>query len=315
MEFRSAWRFALGAVVAASAIGLPLLEGSTLPADAAVVATVNASPNSDVIDGTVLAVSGTVPPNVQTVRLIECDSTQSTVVGTSYDATHCDTNPADEVTLIPGGNNQFSGSFVFHDPLTTSGAGTVSCAAGCVLLADNPSPGDVSALTMVTGHSCNGVFDGAATGSILKTTSAGQNNNTVLPGQTISVTITWNPSDFGGNAPTKSDDCVEIGTQLSTSMSQEHKPAPAGGTDTFSYVVPSDGTNGEQICDRGALSGTGPVSGIEKSAILCYTVMAAVTPEVPTALLLPLAGLLVGGGGVLFSRRRRAGAQSQPSSS
>jgi hypothetical protein len=276
-----------------------------------VVATVTASPNTNVVDGTALSVTGTAPSNVSSVVLIECDSTQSGDVGTIFDPTHCDTNPSDEVTL-PVSSNAFSGTFVFHDPLTTSGAGVVSCAAGCTLLADNPSPGDVAALTMLTGHSCNGVFDGAAQGSLVKTTSAGPNNSTVAPGQTISVTLTWNPSDFVGGAPSKSDDCVEIGTSLSTNMSQEHKPGPAGGTDTFSYVVPSDGTSGEQICDRGSIAGTGPTGpDAEKSAILCYTVMAAATPEVPKALLLPVAGLAVGGGGLLLARRRRAGTRLQ----
>jgi hypothetical protein len=89
-------------------------------------------------------------------------------------------------------------------------------------------------------------------------------------------------------------------------MSQEHKPGPSGGTDTFSYVVPSGATNGQQVCDRGTVSGTGPPSGIEKSAILCYTVMTAVTPEVSKALLLPAAGLVVGGGGFMLAWRRRA---------
>jgi hypothetical protein len=248
---------------------------------------------------------GTAPTSVKSVLLIECDTTQMGMVGSPYDPAHCDTTPADEVTL-PVSNNAFSGSFAFHDPLTTGGAGTVDCASGCMLIADNPSPGDVSSETMVTGNSCNGIFNGAATGSLVKTTSAGPNNSTVSPGQTITVTLTWNPADFGGRAPSKTDDCVEIGTQLSTSMSQEHKPGPSGGTDTFSYVVPSGGTNGQQICDRGALSGTGPPSGIEKSAVLCYTVMAAVTPEAPMVLLLPIAGLLVGGGGFMLARRRRA---------
>jgi len=306
MGARRPWRLVLSLLTVAAAVGLSFLVVSTEAGAATVVASVSASPNSNVVDGTSLTVTGAAPSSVHSVVLIECDSTQMSMVGSPYDPNHCDTTPADEVTLSVS-NNAFSGSLTFHDPLTTSGAGTVSCDAGCTLLADNPAPGDISAATMVTGHSCNGAFDGAATGSLVKSTSAGPNDSTVTPGQTITVTLTWNPSDFGGSAPSKSDDCVEVGSTLSTSMSQEHKPGPAGGTDTFSYAVPSGGTNGQQICDRGALSGTGPASGIEKSAVLCYTVMTAATPEVPRAVLLPVAALAVGGSGLLLARRRRAG--------
>jgi LPXTG-motif cell wall-anchored protein len=291
-------------MMAAAAIGVPLLEISTVPTGGAVGAAVTASPNTNVMDGATLSVSGTVPSSVQSVVLIECDSTQSGDVGTTYNPADCDTNAADEVTLSVS-NNAFSGSFTFHDPLTTGGAGTVSCASGCTLLADNPNPGDVSALTMVTGNSCNGTFNGAATGSIVKTTSAGPTGSTVAPGQTITVTLSWNPSDFGGSAPQVSEDCVDIGTSLSGGMSQEHKPGPTGGTDTFSYMVPSNGTNGLQVCDRGEVSGTGTAGMVEKSAILCYTVMGVATPEVSQAILLPVAGLLVVGSGLLLVRRRR----------
>jgi hypothetical protein len=303
MGFRNRSRVAVSAVLAASAVGLSLLALSSGATAGTVAAAVSASPNSGVVDGASSSVTGTAPNNVKSVVLIECDATQVGMVGSPFNAAHCDTTPADEVTL-PVSSNAFSGSFVFHDPLTTGGAGVASCASGCVLIADNPSPGDVSSETMLTGNSCNGVFNGAATGSLVKTTSAGPNNSIVSPGQTITVTLRWNTGDFGGSAPSKTDDCVEIGSQISTSMSQEHKPGPSGGTDTFSYVVPSAGTNGAQVCDRGAVSGSG--TSTEKSAILCYTVMATVTPEVSKALLLPVAGLLVGGGGFMFARRRRA---------
>jgi hypothetical protein len=138
----------------------------------------------------------------------------------------------------------------------------------------------------------------------VKSTSAGPNGSTVTPGQTITVTLTWNPSDFGGTAPSHTDDCVEIGSTLSATLSQQHKPGPSGGTDTFSYVVPSGGTGGQQICDRGAVSGA--THSTEKSAILCYTVMGVATPEAPRALLLPAAGALVAGGGLVLVRRRRS---------
>jgi hypothetical protein len=209
MDFRSRCRVAVSAVIAASAVGLSLLALSTGAAANTVVAVVNATPNSGVVDGASLNVTGTAPNNVKSVLLLECDSTQAAMVGSPYNAAHCDTTPADEVTL-PVSNNAFSGSFAFHDPLTTNGAGTVSCASGCILIADNPSPGAVSSETMITGSSCNGAFNGAATGSLVETTSAGPNNSTVSPGQNITVTLTWNTGDFGGHAPSKTDDCVEM---------------------------------------------------------------------------------------------------------
>ena len=163
--------------------------------------------------------------------------------------------------------------------------------------------------TTVTGHSCRRVFRGNPTGSLVETTSAGPNDSTVSPGQTIQVTLTWNRNDFGGNPPAKSENCVKIGSHISKSLSREHEPGPSAGSDTFSFTVPVDGTGGQQICDRSAVSGTAVST--EKSAILCYTVMAAVAPEVPKALLLPVAGLLLVGGALLFARRR--GTDTRPS--
>ena len=297
------WRLGRACLIAAVTIGVPVIGFSTMAGAGNVVASVSATPSTNVIDGTGLTVIGTAPTSVKNVLLIECDATQMSMVGSPFDPNHCDTNPSDEVTLAVT-NNAFSGSFVFHDPLNTGGAGAESCGSGCVLIADNPSPGDVSSETMVTGNSCNGVFNGASTGSLVKTTSAGPNNSTVTPGQTIMVTLTWNPSDFGGANATKTDDCVEIGTSLSATLSQEHKPPPPGGSDTFSYVVPTASTAGQQVCDRGQVTETGLTP--EKSAVLCYTVLGAVTPEVPKALILPVAGLFIAGGGLLLTRRRRA---------
>lgn len=182
--------------------------------------------------------------------------------------------------------------------------------------------------------SCALAFLGRQVGSLTKTTSAGPTGSTVLPGQTITVTLTWSSKSFWGYRPAKSEDCVRIGSRVST-LSQVHRPGPAGGSDTFSYQVPAGGTDGQQICDRGAVwagdedpwglaqgdrqgSGQGPGNGwgrddpdggfdehVQTSAIICYTILAAAAPEAPMAVLLPVAGLLAGGGGLLLARRRQ----------
>ncbi len=126
----------------------------------------------------------------------------------------------------------------------------------------------------------------------------------MAPGQTITVTITWNPKEFWERLPFETRNCVGIGSKISWALSQEHHLDPSAGTDQFSYVVPRDGTGGNQICERAAVSGL--FARTEKSSILCYIVMGAETPEVPQPLMLPTAALvLMGGSGLWVARRRR----------
>lgn len=193
-------------------------------------------------------------------------------------------------------------SLVVAASLSLLGASLVCAWEGTAAAAEN---GPES--TSVTGNSCHGVFSGNPPGTLVETTSAGPSENTVTPGQSVAVTLTWNTHDFGGNPPAKTDLCVEIGSQISTSLSQEHKPGPGGGTDTYTLNMPDD-IGGDAICLRAAVSG--PLTSTEKSAVLCYAFLPDAAPEVPNAILLPMAGLLIGGGALLFSRRRRITNQS-----
>ena len=106
----------------------------------------------------------------------------------------------------------------------TAGGMALLCAPAAAAGGAAPAPG------LVTGDSCNGVFHGNALGSLVETGSAGPSGGVVEPGQTITVRLNWNPSDFSGSVPDKTDVCVEIGSQISASLSQEHKPGPPGGS-------------------------------------------------------------------------------------
>jgi hypothetical protein len=135
------------------------------------------------------------------------------------------------------------------------------------------------------------------------------------------VTLKWDRRDFGWFGPAESEDCVWIGSSVSR-LSDEHGRAPLTGTDTFTYKVPAD-TGGQQICDRGVVWGYGATGGgwdsygrgnghgthgnhgPQKSAVLCYSVLGAATPEAPSVIFLPLAALFVGGAGYVVARRRR----------
>ena len=183
----------------------------------------------------------------------------------------------------------------------------IAALLGVASVAAAAKPGGGPTSTAITGNSCHGVFSGNPPGSLVESTSAGASDDPVTPGQMITVTLTWNPQDFGGNPPAKTDLCVEIGSQVSATLSQEHKPGPNGGWDSYTFTAPY-GNGGQPICVRTAVSG--PITSTEKSAILCNSVLAAATPEVPQTILLPLAGLLVGSGGLLFLRRRRASRQA-----
>jgi hypothetical protein len=170
--------------------------------------------------------------------------------------------------------------------------------------------------------SCNAaIFSGPSTGSVVKTTSAGPNDSVVSPGETITVTLKWDRRQFGWLGPAETEDCVQIGNKISR-LSQEHGRAPLTGTDTFSYTVPAD-TGGQQICDRGVVWGYGSTGGEwssdglgewngnqsnhgpQKSAVLCYSVLGAATPEAPSVILFPAAALFIVGGGYVVTRRRR----------
>ena len=103
-----------------------------------------------------------------------------------------------------------------------------------------------------TPGSCKGAFEGSAEGSVVKTTTAGPNNSIVSPGEKITVTLKWDKKDFGWTGPATTEDCVEIGSRI-IKLSQEHKPAPLTGTDTFSYVVPAGAPAGSRSATAGGV--------------------------------------------------------------
>jgi hypothetical protein len=145
----------------------------------------------------------------------------------------------------------------------------------------------------------------------------------VIQGATVAVTISWDPRTFSGSTVNQVRDCVHSSTHpwkshygsgkdLGTPSDTELKPAPNNGTfTTFLTITESPGIT---VCDRGRVSGT-PVpgtgnTGTEKSAQLCFTVqMPAVTPEVRSSIMLPIAatGLIAVASALAYRRRRRAG--------
>jgi hypothetical protein len=145
----------------------------------------------------------------------------------------------------------------------------------------------------------------------------------IIQGATVAVTISWDPRTFSGGTVDQVRDCVHSsrdpwkshygsGRDLGTPSDTELTPAPNNGTfTTFLTITESPGTT---VCDSGRITGT-PVrgsgnTGTENTAQLCFTVqMPAVTPEVPSSIMLPISatGLIAVASGLAYRRRRRAG--------
>ena len=139
--------------------------------------------------------------------------------------------------------------------------------------------GDVSSGTIFGGLSCIGVFIGSVW--VVGESDVGRSEREhggSRPDDRCHHHL--EPEGLRGNAPYKTVDCVKIGSKISSTMSQKRRPGPSGGTDHFSYVVPSGGTGGNQICDRAIVSG--PWLNTEKGVILCYTSWVSRRPRFPS---------------------------------
>ena len=171
--------------------------------------------------------------------------------------------------------------------------------------ARNPPPQLTTPILVPSSLPATACLRGPQSRSLASTTSAGANGSTVAPGQTITVTITRNPNRLlRKRLPFQTHECVEIGFRISRALSQEHQVDPSVGTVQFSFVVPPDGTGGNQICDRAAVSGLLPRP--RRAPSFATSSWAQRAPRFPSPLMLPVAALgLMGGGGLWVARRRR----------
>jgi hypothetical protein len=281
------------------------------------------------------------------VTLYECEGSYNPALGTRVDTSFCDTGHA--VATTANSDGSLSSTYMtFEDPLVTQNApGGYDCSSGCHILADDPPPDAIDAMTQVHGdNACNGHTGapyqpstgfGPAVKTVTVTEPDGSSQHYtttdastqgteffVNQGAKLAVTITWDHHTFSGSNVDQVWDCVYSstspwsspygsGTNLGTPPDSVLKPAPNSGTFTTSYTI--NQTVGTTVCDRGRVSGM-PVGGTgndgtEKSAQLCFTVeMPAVTPEVASVLLLPASAGIVGFGAFLLVRRRRAKAST-----
>jgi hypothetical protein len=122
-------------------------------------------------------------------------------------------------------------------------------------------------------YGCDRTFGRPPEGHLDKRTEPAGGRD-VSPGQTIRVTITWDPGDWSSDQLHKVLDCVAIDGQLVTSMQGGESPTANDGHFARSYAVPDDAKDGALICDQAMLSGKSPRGDYDRqiSNQVCHTV-------------------------------------------
>jgi len=96
----------------------------------------------------------------------------------------------------------------------------------------------------------------------------------VLPGDEITVTLTWDLGHFADDALHKALDCVTIDGVLATDLSVQKRDTENDGEFVHTYRIPDDAEPGTMVCDRGFVSGDGSSGQFEreKSNDVCFEV-------------------------------------------
>jgi hypothetical protein len=96
----------------------------------------------------------------------------------------------------------------------------------------------------------------------------------VRPGDTIRVTLTWEPRDWSSGQLHKVLDCVAIDGRLVRSMQGGESPTANDGQFARVYTVPDNAPGGTRICDQAMLSGPSPRADYDRqiSNAVCHTV-------------------------------------------
>jgi len=169
--------------------------------------------------------------------------------------------------------------------------------------------------------SCHGLYDGAFSWALQKTTQpAGgpwSRNPDTLPvvteGEPIQVTLTWRNNVFSWQ-PERMGDCVEMnggGMQLLLPATPHGVSNRTFRTSTYttSYSVPTSAPPGSVICDRGVAAPTFGWSflNVETSNAVCFLVgPASVTPEATSPVLLAIIAVVLLAGATFAARVRRS---------
>jgi hypothetical protein len=121
-------------------------------------------------------------------------------------------------------------------------------------------------------YGCDRTFGRQPEGHLQKRTEPAGDHD-VRPGDTIRVTVTWEPRDWSSGQLHKVLDCVAVDGRLVRSMQGGESPTANNGQFVRVYTVP-DAPGGTQICDQAMLSGPSPRADYDHqiSNAVCHTV-------------------------------------------
>jgi hypothetical protein len=127
-------------------------------------------------------------------------------------------------------------------------------------------------------RTCERILGQPPTGGLDKTTDPPA-GSPVAAGDTIDVTLTWEPADWFGDELHKTIDCVTVNHSFVLGLTVEERPTANDGSFTTTYQLPVDLDAGDEVCDQGFLSGdtSGGGFGQERSNQVCFTVEAGAT--------------------------------------
>jgi LPXTG-motif cell wall-anchored protein len=107
---------------------------------------------------------------------------------------------------------------------------------------------------------------------------------TVLAGDVVDVTISWDPADFDDTWIEKVLDCVSVDGVAVPALTDEERPAPNDGAFNRSIEIPEDIEAGRLVCQQGFVYGNLSRGGYSliSSPRVCFTTEAAPPPPPTT---------------------------------
>ena len=122
-------------------------------------------------------------------------------------------------------------------------------------------------------YGCDRTFGQQPVGHLVKRTNP-TGGETVRPGDSIVVVLTWERGDWSSDRLHKVLDCVAIDGELDPSLQDGESPTANNGQFSTAFTVPADVADGAQICDQAMLSGPSPRDDYDRqiSNQVCHTV-------------------------------------------